>query len=151
MNHSVSLPDDAGTLRFFSEKEANAMLPLVQAIAVDIKQLANELVDRKTRLDSIRSGSFHRNELYEDELAQAEKTIDDDKTRLQELLEELCDLGVHPHEPMKGIVGFPTVINDEETYLVWQIGDDQVTCLEEFENNITKNHPIESFLNQSDN
>ena len=151
MTHPLSTSSDAGTIRFFSEDEANAMLPLVRVIVADIKNLANELVDRKTRLDVIRSSSFQRSELYEDELAEAEKTIDEDKTKLQELLEELCELGVHPHEPMKGIVGFPTIVDDSETYLVWKLGDEKVACLEDLEKDLTKNLSIESFFSQSEN
>ena len=131
MNHSASITEDSEVVRFFTASEANAMLPLVNVIVRDISNLANDLVDRKTRLDAIRAGSSHRTQFYADELEQAEKTIDDDKYRLQELLEELCDLGVHPHEPLKGIVAFPTLVNSKPSYLIWKSGDAEVSPINE--------------------
>lgn len=149
MYNSAFATEDYEILRYFTAEEANATLPLVKVIVRDISQLANELVDRKTRLDAIRAGTSLRTELYADELEQAEKTIDQDKYRLQELLEELCDLGVHPHEPLKGIVAFPTLIDETPSYLIWKTGDNEVLPLEEME--VTENGPIESLFEQSDN
>ena len=151
MYNSAFATEDSEILRYFTTEEANAMLPLVKVIVRDISDLANDLVDRKTRLDAIRTGSAHRTQLYADELEQAEKTIEDDKHQLQELLEELCDLGVHPHEPLKGIVAFPTLVEDAPSYLIWKSGDAEVSSLEHWEQELTDGDSLESLLEQSDN
>lgn len=151
MNYSAFATEDSPAIRYFTADEANAMLPLVGSITRDIKDLANELVDRKTRLDSIRSGSSYRTELYADELEQVDKTIESDKYRLQELLEELCDLGVHPHEPLKGVVSFPTLVKQSPSYFIWKLGDEEVYPIDQLEQDLTKDEPLESLFDQSEN
>lgn len=149
MYNSASAAENSDALRYFTAGEANAMLPLVKVIVRDISQLANDLVDRKTRLAAIRAGSSHRVDVYADELDQAEKSIDSDKYRLQELLEELCDLGVHPHEPLKGIVAFPTLVDGTPSYLIWKTGDSEVCPMENLGQDFADVQPLESLFEQS--
>ncbi|MEC9091579.1 MAG: DUF2203 family protein [Planctomycetota bacterium] len=151
MHNSAPKIHESDITRYFTAADANAMIPLVKLILADVVSLANELVERQNRLDSIGYGSFQRSELYGDELEQIEKTLDRDKYRLQELLEELYDLGVHPCEPIKGIVAFPTRINDEVAFFTWKIGDSEVALWEDLEKDITHGQSFESSWQQSDN
>lgn len=151
MNSSAFFADPTQVIRYFSPDEANRMLPLVSMIVRDIMDLANELVERKTRLDVIRSSSFQRSDVYTDELEQIEKTIDQDRLRLQELLEELCDLGIHPREPMRGIIAFPTLVDNEQTYLLWRIGEPNVTPLIDLEKELSTPGNLDLLADQSGN
>ena len=143
--------ENSHDLRYFTKDEANAMLPLVQVIVRDIRQLATDLVDRKSRLTAIRTGSAYRTEIYADELEQVEKTLEDDRIRLQELLEELCDLGVHPHEPLKGIVAFPTRDDESPSYLIWKFGDEHVSPMEEFDEDFDDFQQLDFLFEPSEN
>ena len=151
MNHSVSNIEESDVSRYFTADQANAMLPLVKVIVADIVRLANDLVDRKRRLDALGPVKLKRADAYSDELDQIEKTVDDDKFRLQELLEELCELGVQPKELLKGIVAFPALANQDQAFLIWKLGDEKVSSWDDWENDLTKGNSLESFFEQSQN
>lgn len=151
MNKFLTDLQESDIHRFFSVEQANAMIPLVRVIVEDMVAVANQLVDRQNRLDAIGSASLQRADLYADELQQIEKSKDNDKYRLQELMEELLELGVQPQEPVKGIVSFPTQVNDEISFLIWKPGDPSVTCYEQLEQDLNSKISFESFCEQSEN
>ena len=127
------------------------MLPLVGAIAGDIMKLANDLSERKSRLDALGIGQVKRLEAYADELAQSEKMMGDDAVRLQGLLEELCDLGVRPQALEKGQVAFPTLLNEELAFFTWQCGDEEVSSWHLMEEDFLKGQSFDSLFGHSDN
>lgn len=151
MSEPISSAADLTDCRLFTIEEANAMLPLVRVIVRDIKQLSNDLIDRKRRLDALANQTAQRSAVYADELSESEKSMGSDAYRLQSLVEELCDLGVQPQSLVKGQVAFPTLINDEAACFTWEFGQENVTSWDGLENDLLKGQSFESLFGQSKN
>lgn len=113
--------------KLFTVDQANATLPLVGAITADVVNLTRELVERGDRLDLLKSRREPDVEdVYSEELGAIEKELHNDAARLREFVDELADLGVELKSAGKGLVDFPTIVDDQPAYLCWQLGEAEV-------------------------
>lgn len=119
--------DKHGFRRLFTIEEANARLPLVQAITRDLSSLARDLVDRRQRLDSLLAGrKLSPTDVYSDELASMCKAIERDTRKLEEYVEELQELGVEAKGAVEGLVDFPGMFEGRIVYFCWKLGEAEV-------------------------
>jgi len=115
--------------QYFTVEEANLRLPLIKRIARDIVDLYKDVYSRRERLQEIR---FRRSEsddgasLYRDEVSEIEKELDRDVRKLEEFVEELRDLKVQLKDPARGLVDFPSMMDDREVMLCWELGEADV-------------------------
>lgn len=115
------------TQKHFTVEEANAMLPLVKAIAQDLSDLAHEVKDRRDRLDVLQRGrDRNKDDIFSEEVAQIERDLEADTEQLQDYVEELRQLGVEPKDAFLGLVDFPALIDEREVYLCWKLGEPEV-------------------------
>jgi hypothetical protein len=113
--------------KVFTVQQANAALPLVQAIVADLVQLSGEVNDRRQRLAMLFDGRRRdRSDPYREELAQIEEELEKDTQRLREFVEELLHLGVEPKSATEGLVDFPSVVEGRQVYLCWKLGEPEV-------------------------
>ena len=113
--------------RHFTVEQANAMLPLVRAVAKDLAELARDVYDRHERLAHLKAARFHQPaDMYGEELSQIESELGEDNGRMTELVRELNHLGVESKNPLEGLVDFPTLVDGREAYLCWKFGEPEV-------------------------
>jgi hypothetical protein len=106
---------------------ARNMLPLVRRIISDITKAQKALdlllpeqenLDRKKRILDW-AGRSRRYQIGE-ELA-------DQEHNLQDAMAELEFLGIDLLDPVKGQVGFPTIVNGRDAFFSWWFGEDDLT------------------------
>jgi hypothetical protein len=113
--------------RLFSVEEANATLPLVQAIVQDVVAVSHEIVERRERLAQIKAGRRGAaKDAYSDELAQVEDDLEKQRGRLYEFADELRELGVELKDGLVGLCDFPARMDDRIVYLCWKLGEPEV-------------------------
>lgn len=113
--------------KLFTVEQANAILPLVRAIAMDLAQLSREVIERRERLAVLATGRQRdARDLYGAELAQVEDELEKDTECLQEYVEELRELGVEPKNGPEGLVDFPSLLDGRIVYLCWKLGEAEV-------------------------
>jgi hypothetical protein len=113
--------------KLFTVAQANATLPLVQAIVRDIAQLANELRERHDRLGKVQTPEKKAlSAAHREELKQAEDDFKRQEERLMEYVEELKSLGVELKDYYTGLVDFPCWHENRVVYLCWRLGEPQV-------------------------
>jgi hypothetical protein len=106
--------------------QAQCMLPLVRRIVGDIVGHVERLLaiePEKDRLDR------HRHDLVWLE-RQRRYQLADEQTRLQNELHtaiaELDSLGIALLDPEAGMIGFPTLVNDQRAFFAWKLGDEGI-------------------------
>jgi hypothetical protein len=99
--------------KYFSLSEATKMLPLVKAIVGDISILAHSMRERHERMLGLTGPARE----------EVEDSLDQDQHRLQELVDELNQLGIELKDFFTGLVDFPCWSNGREIYLCWKLGE----------------------------
>jgi hypothetical protein len=113
--------------KLFTVEQANAVLPLVRAITIDLVRLSREVIERRERLAFLSTGrNASAKDPYSEELAQIEEELGKDSEQLQAYVEELRALGVEPKSGPEGLVDFPALVDDRLVYLCWKLGEPEV-------------------------
>lgn len=127
--------------KFFTVEEANAMLPLVRAIAQDLARLSQNVVERRERLSSMRQGE-RRHDQFSEELQAEEAELEKDCQQLYEYVEELRQLGVEPKNGLEGLIDFPAIMDNREVYLCWRLGEPEVQFWHDLEAGFAGRQPL---------
>jgi len=106
---------------------AAAMLPLVRRIAADVVGLHQRLSALQVELDRLES---RRRTLAWPDRSRRYQLQDDGgaaEKELQATVTELEALGVALLDPADGLVGFPTMVNDQAAYFSWKPGEEALS------------------------
>src|SRR5260370_14180813 len=129
--------------KYFTPAEANAALPLVQAIVRDIADLAQDLRERQERLHGrVKAERGARGEAYREELKPIQEELERKKERLMECAKELENLGVELKDPNTGLVDFPAMMDGHEVYLCWRLGESKVAFWHEIEAGVARRQKL---------
>ncbi len=131
--------------RLFTVAEANAALPLVRAIVRDIVSLSGSIMDRRARLDALKSRRRDTRpdlQAYADELADAERQLARDVDQLESYLSELEELGVELKSAPQGLVDFPSIMDGRLVYLCWKYGEPEVQYWHELDAGFAGRQPL---------
>lgn len=99
--------------KYFTLAEANKMLPLVKVIVADIATQATSMKERHEGMQDLTGPA--REEI--------EDAIENDQDRLQELIDELTELGVELKDFFTGLIDFPCWTNGREVCLCWKLDE----------------------------
>jgi hypothetical protein len=120
--------------RLFTPAQANATLPLVQAIVRDIADLARDLRERHERVSHLlHSERGGLGDAYREELQQVQDDLERKQGQMADYIQELSGLGVELKDPHTGLVDFPAWMNGQEVYLCWRLGEPAVAFWHEIE------------------
>jgi hypothetical protein len=129
--------------RLFTIDQANAMLPLVRAICLDLSNLARDVMERRHRLALLTAGrELKSGDPYSDELSQMEAELEQDAARLQEYVDELRQLGVEPKGAVEGLVDFPSDLDGRIVYLCWKLGEPEVLYWHDLDSGYAGRQPL---------
>jgi hypothetical protein len=120
--------------KFFTPDQANAALPLVQAIVKDVAAVAQELRERQERITKLLDLDKRvLGDAYREELQPIQEEFERKKEQIFEYARELDNLGVQLKDPHTGLVDFPAWMDGHEVYLCWRLGEDKVDYWHELE------------------
>ncbi len=136
--------EDYHPQKVFTVEEANKMLPLVKAIAADVVELSRDVLDRRQRLEFLKSnrGDVSAGDPYGDELEQMQRDIEKDEEKLMEYVGELRQLGVEPKTLTEGLLDFPAMMDGRLVYLCWKHGEEEVAYWHELEAGFSGRQPL---------
>jgi hypothetical protein len=129
--------------KFFTVAEANSALPLVRAIAQDITQLAQDLLERRERLARRKPGDRLRlSDAHEEELQQVQAELERGQEKMEEYVRELTQLGVELKDYFSGLIDFPSLMNGRPVYLCWKLGEPEVAHWHELDAGFAGRHKL---------
>jgi hypothetical protein len=126
--------------RYYTPALANKSLPLVQAIARDVRDVAKE-IERTFR-------AIHGAPMPEGRPPGNRRDLEDRLHELQqrfgELVAELDQLGIELKEPLQGLLDFRAKRDGRDVYLCWRLGEERVGHWHELEAGFRGRQPIET-------
>ena len=139
--------------KLVSIEEANRMLPLLRSIVDDIRYCWEQIIAKRTRLETLEKGQEGAEADAgdtsggEDEVAQEITDVKSDLNRLIErinnYIREVEDLGCFVEEFKRGIINFPSLYHGRKVFLCWGLGEEAVGNF----NDRVKIHDPSQFLN----
>src|SRR2546421_1655184 len=138
--------------KLFTLQQANATLPLVQAIVTDLARLARDVEERRQRLALLMAGRQGKgHDVYRDELEQMEDELEKDHDQLREYVRELQELGVELKDPIVGLLDFPCLMDGRVVYLCWKLGEPRIEYWHEIEAGFAGRQPLAGPVNAVEN
>jgi hypothetical protein len=111
--------------KYYTLKEASAMLPLLRSILRDITSLANELRDRCERLARLQKAEG-LDRAHEEEVQQLAAEFERGQRKMHEYEQELVKLGVELKDYYTGLIDFRHLKDGREVYLCWRLGEPEI-------------------------
>jgi hypothetical protein len=126
--------------RLFTVEEANELLPTVRSLMERVFQRIELLRGRSQKV-------VRRHQLDPDSAKFMEKLQEDDTIarvikELQELVQEIHDLGCICKGVEQGLVDFPCSLGDEIVFLCWQYGEERVSHWHRIEEGFAGRRPL---------
>jgi hypothetical protein len=103
--------------KFYSIEEANELLPFLAPTLVELREKYEEAA--RIRREVARAASSNGGSPDRDEWS---RTL----ARVSELLERIQDWQIDLRDITTGLVDFPTVIDGEDAFLCWRLGEPEV-------------------------
>ncbi len=129
----------------FTIDEANAMLPLVRAIASDLAELSREVNERRERLSYLLDDrQSTAQDFYREELVQVQDELEKEERRLDDYKQELRALGLESPDGPHGYVDFPSTMDNRRIALCWRLGEAEVSHWHEVTGCCEKRKPLTS-------
>lgn len=120
-------PTNLRRKKHFTVEQANRCLPLVRSIVRDWVTLAAQVAERRERVAYLVAGRDPNvDDVYGDELAEVESSLDKAAKRLDFYVGELLQLGVLPFDANTGAVDFPAEVEGQEAFLCWELQEPEV-------------------------
>ncbi len=126
--------------RIYTPDLARRSLPLVSAIARDIRDTAQRIRSIWLELRDEKDGP--RNESLDESLA-------DLRRRFSGLAAELENLGVELKDPLSGLLDFRAQRGEQEVYLCWRLGEESVDYWHSLDGGFAGRRPMAEFYESS--
>ena len=105
--------------RHFTREEANALLPRLQPLLVDLRKARNELTDAEAH--EALSGAAPGNGG-----GSSGRQVGEAFLEVRRMLGELEELGIVLRDIDRGLVDFPAILEGREVYLCWEQGEESI-------------------------
>ena len=126
--------------RFYTPELAVRSLPLVSAIAGDIRDIAQKIrqiwLEPRDGVDGSRAVG-------------SEERLEQLRRRFSELVTELDTLGVELKDPLSGLLDFRAQREDEEVCLCWRLGEESVDHWHTLDGGFAGRRPMAEFYESS--
>lgn len=110
--------------------DANQRLPLVRVIVRDAIELKTDVLARQDRLLDLRErypDADGETSPYSEEVLQMEESLEADEIRIDELAQELHQVGANLVDPAIGLVEFASTLDSQPIWLSWMFDEPVVS------------------------
>ena len=123
--------------RRFSVALANKALPLVRRIVADIVKVNAQAVTLQDKLERLSDGK---------DAKATQSELDGRVTRLNELVDELSDVGCELKDYRTGLIDFVGRHKGRDVYLCWKLGEEKVGFWHEINGSYTGRQPVSTLV-----
>jgi len=134
--------------RFFSYEEAEEMLPRIEQMLRAIQDSRQAAMDAEEFIGQARAKVMMSGGMIPDHAALARHKSEKDKSleALEAGLQKVQESGVLIKDLETGLVDFPCLVEDQEVYLCWKIGEPRIGFWHNVEEGFAGRKPVDSKL-----
>ena len=132
---SVEFPE-AATPRHYTREEANALLP-------QLKQLLSQLQEAKDELTDEQAHELLSEAAPSNGGGEPGHQVGVAFLEVRRLLETLEQAGILIRDIDRGLLDFPALIDDQEAFLCWELGEDEVAYWHDTSSGYSDRRPLD--------
>ncbi len=131
--------------KYFTREEAEALLPRIEPLLLQIQSVRRELVAREQRAAEMQSKVMGNGHVHGNELAELRREIAALAQAITDRIADINALGVLVKDLDTGLIDFLALRQGEEVYLCWRLGEEGIGWWHEIEAGFLGRQPIEEF------
>ena len=121
--------------RHFTVAEANAELPRIEPMLVALREAKSELLDDEAREALTEASATNGGGDPGKQVGQAFLMV-------RRILAELNEAGIVVRDVDRGLIDFPAVLDGEEVYLCWELGEEEIAFFHDLESGFGGRQPL---------
>ena len=111
---------------YFTREEAEALLPQVSIVLVQIRDYRKVLQHKEEELDSLHALAMGNGHHLHIRINKLQKELEEHIQAMQELINDLSSFGCELKDPNIGLIDFLSLRNGREVYLCWHLGEERI-------------------------
>jgi hypothetical protein len=128
--------------RLFTVEEANALLPRVRELVVQMQARRQEAEEARQEFEQL-DASKARGNGYDMKREQLASRITDKMRAIRQSLEAIQEIGCQVKDIDMGLVDFPGLRNGEIVNLCWRLGEEKIEYWHTLNTGFTSRQPID--------
>jgi hypothetical protein len=121
--------------RHFTVEEANAYLERVEPMLVALRKAKGELLDDEAREALTEASATNGG-------GDPGKQVGEAFLEVRQILNALTEAGIVVRDVDRGLIDFPAVLDGEEVYLCWELGEDEIAFFHDLESGFGGRQPL---------
>jgi len=129
--------------KLFTREEAEALLPQVKPLLLEIQALGHEIAEHEAHLhvDQTKLMSNGHKPPADTETLRTEVRLLNRRIRAN--VDAILDMGVIVKDLVEGLIDFPSLLHGREVYLCWKLGEEGIHWWHEIEAGFTGRQPLD--------
>jgi hypothetical protein len=122
--------------RHYTREEANALLPQLKPLLLKLRDAKDQLTDEQAHdlLSEAAPGNGG---------GEAGVQVGEAFLEVRNMLEALNEAGIVVRDLDRGLIDFPSLVDDEEIYLCWELGEDSVDYWHDLDSGYGGRQPLD--------
>lgn len=126
--------------RYFTVEEANALLPVVEPVLVELRAIAERLAVIRDELAKVSPAGRLNGQA--NRIVQLETEAMGAAQQAEALLRQLYGMGVEVKDPETGLIDFRSHRGGQEIYLCWRLGEGAIAWWHHLEAGVRGRQPL---------
>ena len=122
--------------RHYTREEANALLPQLKPLLLKLRDAKDQLTDEEAH--EVLGEAAPGNGGGEEGVQVGEAFLE-----VRNMLEALNEAGIVVRDLDRGLIDFPSLFDDEEIYLCWELGEDSVDYWHDLDSGYGGREPLD--------
>jgi len=111
---------------YFTREEAEALLPQISIVLLQIQDYQKVMQQKEEELDALHALAMGNGHHLHLRINNIQKELAEYIQAMQELIDELSSFGCELKDPTIGLIDFLSLRNDREVYLCWHLGEERI-------------------------
>jgi len=111
---------------YFTREEAEALLPQISVVLLDIQIERKSILQTQEELDALRLQAAGNGYHLHERMMNLQRELSHQAHTLRKLLDELAEFGCVLKDPERGLIDFLSLRKGREIYLCWYLGEESI-------------------------
>lgn len=127
---------------YFTREEAEALLPQISVILLDIQLEHKSILQTQEELDVLRLQAAGNGYHLHERMMDLQRELTQQAQALRRLLDELAEFGCVLKDPERGLIDFLSLLDGREIYLCWYLGEEGINFWHYVEDGFAGRQPL---------